>query len=187
MTSLLNIADRLRYSIKDAVSRSVTDAEALKIAIAASCSNANCVIEYVVDRRLGKELRSLKMHDVAMTLDEFKMLCVRLQSTRTSPTKDVLKDRVLNMFVKNVTTHLRCTIMERDQQLAWSNPALRVLTYVAIHAELDTEERVGCALGGVVRADMRRLEDLRASLEGDHMDVVSVGAAICGLVDCVVP
>lgn len=186
MTSLSNVADRIRCSIKDAVSRGVTDAEALRIGIAASCSNANGVIEYVVDRRLGKELRSLKMHDAAMTLDEFKMLCVRLQSTRTSPTKDVLENRVFGMFVENVKTQLKCTIMERDQQLAWSRPTLRVLTYVAIHAELDTEERVGCALGGVVRADMRRLEDLRASLEEDHMDVVSVGAAICGLVDCVV-
>ena len=187
MTSLSNVVDQLRCRVKDAVSRSVTDAEALKIGVAASCSNANCVIEYVVDRQLGKELRSVKMHDVAMTLDEFKILCAQLQSTRTSPTKDVLKDCVFSMFVENVTTHLKCTITERDQQLAWSIPATRVLTYVAIHAELDTEERVGCALGGVVGADMRRLEDLRASLEGDQMDVVSVGAAICGLVDCIMP
>ena len=40
------------------------------------------------------------------------------------------------------------------------------------------------AIGGVVRADMRRLEDLRASLEGESMDVMSVGLSIAALVRC---
>jgi hypothetical protein len=46
---------------------------------------------------------------------------------------------------------------------------------------------VGCALGGVVRADLRRLEDLRASLEGEAMDVLSVGTSISALVHALVP
>ena len=51
-------------------------------------------------------------------------------------------------FVDQLQMQLQCTVMERDQKAAWSMAPVRVLTHVAIHSELDTEERVACALGG---------------------------------------
>lgn len=185
MTAPCDVAYRVRGRIGQGVSRLLTDAEVLTVGLAASCENAEALIEYVVDRQLAKELCRLRMHDVAITLSEFQALFTSFRPVRPELVAGVmLQDTSFKAFVEALQRQMQCTVLERDQKMAWGMAPVRVLTYVAFHAEADTEERVSCALGGVVRADMRRLEDLRASLEGDAMDVMSVGSSIAALVRC---
>ena len=184
MATPSDIAHRIRARIGNGVSRLITDAEVLTIGLAASCGNSRELLEYLLDRHLSKELARLKTHDIAVTLPEFQALFAAFRPIRVDTVSAVLQDCAFKAFVSRLQTQLQCTVMERDQKAAWSMTPIRVLAYVAIHAEVDTEERVGCALGGVVRADLRRLEDLRASLEGEAMDVLSVGTSISALVRC---
>ena len=157
------------------------------MSLAASCHNATGLIEYLCDRNLAKEILRLELSTVAMQLQEFQHLFGSFRPIRHDPVTNVLGDNAFKSFADSLQTGLQCTIAERDQRLAWSMGPVKVLTYVSLHAEFDTEERVGVALGGVVRADMRRLEDLRASYEGNGMDVMSVASAIVSLVKCLVP
>jgi hypothetical protein len=166
------------------VSRQITDAEVLTVGLAASCVNARALIEYLMDRQLAKELVKLNLQDISITLPEFQALFAGFRPVRPDSVAAVMQDDAFKSFVDQLQRQLQCTTQERDQKIAWGMAPIRVLTYVAIHAEMDTEERVGCAIGGVVRADMRRLEDLRASLEGESMDVMSVGLSIAALVRC---
>lgn len=181
MTTASAVAHRLRGRIAG-VSRLLTDAEVLTIGLAASCQNAQALIEYLCDRNLARELSRLQLNEVAMTLQEFETVFASFRPIRSDPVAGVLRNEAFKAFVRSVDTNLQCTIVERDQKAAWSQSPVKVLAYVSLHSEMDTEERVSCALGGVVRADLRRLEDLRASLEGEAMDVLSVGASIVALV-----
>jgi hypothetical protein len=133
---------------------------------------------------MAKEVSKLNMRDVSMTLHEFEILFQSFRPIFTEPINAVLKNDVFQKFVKITESQLRCTIEERDQKAEWNTACVRVLAYVSLHAEFDAEERVGVAIGGVARADKRRLEDLRASFEGSAMDVLSVGASISALVQC---
>jgi hypothetical protein len=160
------------------------DSEALTVGLAASCSNGKQVIELLADRQTAKELCALKATDIGMTFAEFSALFSNFRPVRTDAIVPVLGDGAFKRFVASVQQQLACTIEERDQKQAWSQAVVRVLVYVAMHSEFETEERVGCAMGGVVRADLRRLEDLRAAHEGDAMDVLSVGSSIAALVKC---
>jgi hypothetical protein len=184
MATPSDIAHRIRARIGNGVSRLITDVEVLTIGIAASCGNAQALLEYLLDRHLSRELSRLRLLDIAISLPEFQALFTSFRPLRNEPVAAVLQDSAFKTFVSQLQTQLQCTVLERDQKAAWSLMPTRVLTYVAIHAEVDTEERVSCALGGVVRADLRRLEDLRASLEADAMDVMSVGSSISAIVRC---
>lgn len=178
------VAHRIRCRIGNGVSRELNDSEVLMVGLAASCGNGKDVIELLVDRRVAKELCALKTVDIGMTFPEFSSLFANFRPVRTDAIAPVLGDAAFKRFVSSVQQQLACTIEERDQKQAWSQALVRVLVYVAVHSEFDTEERVGCAIGGVVRADLRRLEDLRAAHEGDAMDVLSVGSSIAALVKC---
>lgn len=182
MATPSDVARRIRERVGSGISRGMTDFESLTIGLAASCGNAPELFEYLLDRQLAKELNLLKAADVAVTLPEFQTLFSSFRPLRADYVAAVANDCAFQLFVKNLQTQLQCTITERDQRAAWSIPAIRVLAYVAIHADVDTEDRMSCALGGVVRADLRRLEDLRASVEGEAMDVMSVGSSISSLV-----
>lgn len=182
MATPAEVSHRIRERIGAGISRCITDSEALTVGLAASCGNSRELFEYLLDRHLAKELGLLKALDIAITLTEFQALFSSFRPLRADYVAAVANDCAFQFFVKNLQTQLHCTISERDQRAAWSIPAVRVLAYVAMHADVDTEDRVSCALGGVVRADLRRLEDLRASVEGEAMDVMSVGSSISSLV-----
>jgi hypothetical protein len=178
------VAHGLRGRLANAVSRNLTDGEVLTIGLAASCQNAQALLDFLCDRHLARELSRQRLDNVAMTLNEFEALFSSFRPARSDLAAGAIHDSAFKAFVTSVDQNLQCTIAERDQKAAWSQCPVKVLVYVALHAEMDTEERVCCALGGVVRADLRRLEDLRASFEGVNMDLLSVGASIVTLVRC---
>lgn len=185
-----DIVKQIRGRVEKKVSRCLTDAEVLTIALAASCHAPVNLLEGVCNRQIARELsRDDNMKDTAVSLKEFQGLFSTLSTTGVRVEECVsctIENHAFKKFVSSFESDLKCTLMERDQKLAWAVPAVRVLVYVALHSEVDTEERVNCSIGGVVRADTRRLEDVRASLE-DAMDIYSLGASVLTLSQLMCP
>lgn len=183
MSAVSEVAERIRVRIAGGVSRCIAKQEALLIGLCASCHSAQDLVDFLLDRNLARELSLLKLSEIAITAREFDALFAGFRPMCVEPAVQALRGEALKSFVTQFQKQLECTLIESDQKAVWSLPQVRVLVYFALHTEMDTEERVACALGGVVRADLRRLEDLRASLESEN-DVYSVAASIRALVDC---
>ena len=80
---------------------------------------------------------------------------------------------------------VRCSLVEQQSRNAWSRPIARLGCYVALHTEA-AEDRVSRCLGGLVRADSRRLDDVRSGIEDEgtnHMllsrILIAMGKAVC--------
>jgi hypothetical protein len=180
-------ASKVAHSIRSRLpgtSRYLQDSEVVSIGLAASCQNPKDLIEYLCDQNLAREIIQLDLGNVAITLQEFEALFTSFCPARYDDVDRVIRYDAFAAFIRSFSQDLQCTITERDQKIAWGLGPVKVLVYVSLHSVMNTEERVGCALGGVVRADMRRLEDLRATFEGSAMDVFLVGASILALVKC---
>lgn len=75
---------------------------------------------------------------------------------------------------------LRCSLVEKQVKEAWDRPVSRAGCYVALHSQ-NAEDRVAMCLGGMVRADSRRLDDVRSTIEdegADHLLLCKVAIAL---------
>lgn len=176
------VADSIRSRIGPQPTRMLSDAEVLKIGLAASCGIPREVVQFVVDRQLAKEINALNTRNVALTSDEFKTLVFNLQPLQHDQIASLIKGEIMTEFITRFERQMVCTISEQAQHDAWRLPHVKVLTYVALHSEDATEERVECCLGGMVRSDIRRLEDLRSMYDGDSADIYTLGSSIEALV-----
>lgn len=68
---------------------------------------------------------------------------------------------------------LPCTLSEKGPAERWGRRPVRAACVLALYLE-DAEARVGAALGGLVRADSRRLEELVAEVEEEPPDLLHV-------------
>ena len=59
---------------------------------------------------------------------------------------------------------LRCSLEEVKAREAWARPVTKVACYLALHAE-DAEARIATCLGGIVRADSRRIDEVKSGVE----------------------
>jgi hypothetical protein len=81
---------------------------------------------------------------------------------------------------KNIEEALRCSLMESKSKDAWSRLVTKASCYVALHSE-DAETRISACLGGIVRADSRRLDDVRSNIEDDGADCLTLTKVVIAL------
>ena len=70
---------------------------------------------------------------------------------------------------EKITGAIRCTAAESEQGARYERPWTKALCYVAVHLE-DADAALTSALGTLVRADARRMEELREQLDDDGME-----------------
>lgn len=84
---------------------------------------------------------------------------------------------------------LRCTISERDQGAQYQRAWTRALVHVGLHFE-DSDAMIEATLGSIVRADARRLEELRELLDDDahygRSDTMLMGQIVIAVAKSVV-
>ena len=115
-------------------------------------------------------------------------------SMARSPTKTSLLEKVVEeKFVQAVATRswlrgvgrtLRCTIGEQAQGSIWARAWTKSCCYLAMHNETH-EECIATCLGNVVRADSRRLEELRVAIDDEGLETMLLGQMLVALADSV--
>ena len=79
---------------------------------------------------------------------------------------------------------LRTTVGEDTQGQAWSRGWTQAACMAAMHAEM-YEEFVSACLGNIVRADLRRMEDLQTELDDSGVDTMLLGQLLGALSESV--
>jgi hypothetical protein len=79
---------------------------------------------------------------------------------------------------------LRCSLSEKTAALAWNNPAVKIACYVSLYSS-SCDAWLNTVLGGLMRGDKRRLDDLRADVEDKPTDPLLLSLCISFLASCI--
>lgn len=85
---------------------------------------------------------------------------------------------------QSVEHALQCSLVEPGARAAWARHVSKLACIVALHTE-EAEEMIGAVLGGMVRADLRRLEDLRCDIEDGDTDTMLLFETVTALASAV--
>ena len=80
---------------------------------------------------------------------------------------------------------LRCSLTESEPAAAWARPHARATAFAGMHLE-DAEDAVSRAIGSVVRADSRRLEELVVRIDEAGPETLLLARVVAALVASVV-
>lgn len=153
--------------------RYLSDADLWQIALHSSCNDATELLEYAYPNMTATEL-STQVNEISLTCGEWESTFVKADGL------DIHNTNLSSMGVDKIRVQraLVCTLNEKVQSQKWSVPINQILVYIALHAKDHVEERVGAILGGLVRTDERKLEDVRAELECEVGRITSLAHAI---------
>jgi len=142
------------------------------------------MLEFLFSGTVAKEaLKHSK--GLMMTIGEWNALFgAHSRANRTTPVEELCAAECFQQPIRNVQGALRCTVEERDIAPQWARPVTKAACVFAMHTE-NHEDFLESALGSVVKADARRLDDLREQLEQEGTDTMTMAAAIVALAEIV--
>ncbi len=159
------------------------DDECVKIALASSLRAPAEVLEFMLSRQAAKKAVA-RCASLALTPDEFQALFAATAGTlpvlanRNSST--IASNGTFQQHVQKTTAALRCSLLETQQRAAWTRGLSQASCVLALHMH-DYEDRLADVLGGVVRADSRRLEDLATEIDESSVQTAMLSATISAL------
>jgi hypothetical protein len=99
--------------------------------------------------------------------------------------KELDKSSSLRASCMSLQSALRCSLAEEASGAMWKHASARVMCVLALYSD-NSEELIASVLGGVVKADNRRLDDVRSSVEDEAVDHLSLCKVIMGLSSSVI-
>ena len=81
----------------------------------------------------------------------------------------VVKESGLSGHLDSISGALRCSLTEPLSKASWQKATSKLSCFVALYTD-SSEEFISHVLGGLVRADTRRLDDVRCSVEDEETD-----------------
>jgi hypothetical protein len=162
----------------------VKDPECIQMATACAMRESADMLEFLFSGTVAKEaLKHSK--GLMMTIGEWNALFgAHSRANRTTPVEELCAAECFQQPIRNVQGALRCTVEERDIAPQWARPVTKAACVFAMHTE-NHEDFLESALGSVVKADARRLDDLREQLEQEGTDTMTMAAAIVALAEIV--
>ena len=185
---MANRAALVVAAVRDRVGRCIStplsDAEALKICFTCATVESDALLELSHTRVVRSEANA-HCRALAVTPEEFEALLrddALTNARRFGLTNALAEDEADPERARQlaaVQKALRLTLTEKAQRDLWeSSPRVRMRAALAI---LRTDAHVEClehALGGVLKSDLRLIEDLRCETEEVGIDIMSVSALI---------
>lgn len=92
----------------------------------------------------------------------------------------VTREEAFTTHSAALASALRCSLTEPDSKAAWQRPTSRLSCYVALYTD-SSEDFIAHVLGGLVRSDMRRLDDVRSNVEEEPTDHMLLCQALLAL------
>ena len=178
------VAD-IRARVGEHVATWVADAECVQISLAASTREPAELLAFLFKPAVAKAA-ARKIKELSMSLEEWSALFGSMaRPTKTTSLEKVVAEPKFVQSVNTLQNALRCTVGEAAQGTAWARAWTRSCCYLAMHNELH-EECIATCLGSVVRADSRRLEELRVAIDDTGLDTMLLGQMLVALADSVV-
>jgi hypothetical protein len=156
------------------------DAECIQIALVCATRQHDELLQYMFNKDVAKRcLQSAA--SLSITSDEWLVLFgAAAPSTASSQLAKVVADSSFVSVTTALQTALRCTVQEATQSKTWARHFSRAACLLSMHVE-QHEAFVASCIGNVVRADLRRLEDVRSDIDDEGCDVVLVSQVVQAL------
>lgn len=181
-TSVWDTVCAVRKRVCDLALASLSDRECMAVALAATA---------VRDREaiLGMLLNSYHLkrvlpavESVALSNAEWETLCDR----------DMLDERaqhlnaepVFSKTTSSLQDAMKCSLLEGRARGRWARHTTKIACYVALHSD-SAEELVCACLGGIVKADSRRLDEVRSDIEESGTDDLLLSRAVMLLAEAI--
>lgn len=131
----------------------------------------------------SQHTRSIKAHaeEIAISNGEFCDLfgkCSHLLSS--DQIHAVVETREASAILKELEICLQCSLIEKTAKAAWARESTKLACIIGMHTD-DAEEIISSLLGGLVRADLRRLDDMRCNIEDSDSDTLMLVKAVTAL------
>lgn len=180
-----SVVAEVQHRTHEALGATLSMQECLAVAIAASCPrDRDAVLGFLLDTAASRNV-ARHLDFVALKETEWETLFgITGIYAATASLTDVCRDVSFLAQEQYLASSLRCSLAEVTCKERWKSAASRVACYVALHAERP-EERISATLGGLVKSDFRRLDDVRSLLEHDGTDEMLLSKATLALAACV--
>lgn len=174
----------IKARVQEHVGSWLSDAEAVQVALACATRDPDELLDYVTSREAA---RRAKAGAKALAITSAELTALFGSSATPAKGKPVASVAALPAFKAEgarLGAALRCTVAENGPSAAWAKPCCRLACHFAMHMQKH-EEALHIALGGLVRADSRRLDDLRADVEDAGPDLMLLALTVVGLSESV--
>ena len=170
----------------------VNDAVALSVALAAGCVEADELLEFLLE---GQVRSAALAQRARLRLVDAQFQAIFASAPIVLCRREAPLQRVAALFarpeaaalLRAVEQALVVTLLEAEPKARWERaPAVRLAAVLGVvRADDPTHACLEAVLGGLVAADKRKVEDLKAEIEDDGLDILLVAEAVRVLVACV--
>lgn len=161
----------IRQRVGEALGSWLSDEESLLVSIASGTRQAPELLDYLLNPTLAKRAKN-NVKATAMTAEEWVHLYgPEARPTRTQKLDSAVSQKAFEASTEKLCTALRCTVEEATQKAVWARTWTKASCFVALHVH-EPEVMLEACLNSIVRADLRRLEDLRADIDDEGVQTM---------------
>lgn len=163
----------------------LNDHECIQVALCASLREAEEATEFLFRKEVAKATLE-KKRQLALNLHEWDALFgAPAVATNPASVERLAADGEFKSMLERLGTALRCTTEEKELKQTWGRGWTKAACVIAMHTD-SHEDLVASSVGSVVRADSRRLEELRNEIDDDEAETMMLSSAIVALSQAIV-
>lgn len=180
------VVSAMRDRVEKHLTSTLSDANCVAVCIAAGFPrDRDDVFGVILNNNLYKAVASCA-DSLAVLPEEWATLFGKESTfTKEAPLSKIVTDYKFKTLIGSISDALRCSLTEAGAKAAWKRDPSRLSCYLALHTDC-TEELISHVLGGLVRADTRRLDDVRSTVEDEATDCMLLSMSVIALANCVV-
>lgn len=157
------------------------------VAVALSCTlikNREEVVSFLLNRIDARKV-SNNFEKAVLTSEEWATLYGKgAAATNNAAFDSLVKDCVFLKTKETLESAMRCTLDERACQECWERPLSVAACQLAIHTG-NAEDWITTSLGGFVRGDSRRLDDVVCEMEDTNFNTMVLAETALSLASAV--
>ena len=175
----------LKARVATAIGARLDDRILLQLALACAMREPDELVEFLAPRHITSQVLKNRLA-VAITSDEWMALFgYDVAPLRDGGVTSVVQCEDFRTEANLLGEAMKCTVAEQEQGERWKRAWVRALCYVAVHFE-KSDEAVTTTLGMLVRADARRMEDMRETLDDQGVETVLMTKVLKALSESVI-
>ena len=147
--------------------------------------NQDDILSFILNPNLAK-IAINNVNKLALTNTDWAELFSKdvINTQETKLMNDVVNNPEFIRVTNMLQNALRCSLMEESCKIAWAKKYCALSCYVALHTN-NSQEWISNSIGDIVKADTRRLEDVRFEIEEESTNYMLLINAIIALSRCV--
>lgn len=170
----------MRERMCKAVCARLDDKQAVQMALACAMREPEDLIGFLFSSNVAK-LATKARDALAITPEEWEVIFGRdALPLRDAGVSKITTGAEFKSELASMSSALKCTVAEKEQSGQYARPWTQAVCYVGLHLE-DADTAVEASLGTIVRADTRRLEDLRVSIDDTGVDTMLMAKIVMAL------